>query len=136
MATVEKMLNAQPYGPDEMPNEVRRRFEALDGKGMFLLLFPSVSNHDTRELAAWASQIDEVIDGAKAKGVDLAVLDSNRIAARIFSMVRADGPFILWSAAIVVFLLELFVRRVRIFDRKFVPKRGRTGPPGKGALPA
>ncbi|MFL5351856.1 efflux RND transporter permease subunit [Archangium sp.] len=111
VATVTKMLEAQPYGPDELPNEVRRRFEALDGKGMFLLLFPSVSNHDTRELAAWASQIDEVIDGAKAKGVDLAVLDSNRIAARIFSMVRADGPFILWSAAIVVFLTILISLR-------------------------
>ena len=70
-----------------------------------------MSNHDTREIAAWASQIDEVIDGAKAKGVDLAVLDSNRIAARIFSMVRADGPFILWAAAIVVFLTILISLR-------------------------
>jgi predicted RND superfamily exporter protein len=35
------------------------------------------------------------------------VLDSNLIAARIFSMVRADGPFILWSAAAVVFLALL-----------------------------
>ncbi|HYO52993.1 efflux RND transporter permease subunit [Archangium sp.] len=109
--TVKKMLEAQPYGPDQMPVEVRRRFEALDGKGMFLLLFPSVSNHDTRELAAWASQIDEVIDGAKARGVDLAVLDSNRIAARIFSMVRGDGPFILWAAAAVVFLTILISLR-------------------------
>jgi predicted RND superfamily exporter protein len=111
LETVTKMLDAQPYGPDQMPEEVRRRFEALDGKGMFLLLFPSVSNHDTRELAAWASQIDEVIDGAKAKGIDLAVLDSNRIAARIFSMVRGDGPFILWAAAAVVFLTILISLR-------------------------
>ncbi|QRO02290.1 MMPL family transporter [Archangium violaceum] len=111
VATVKKMLEAQPYGPDEMPVEVRRRFEAMDGKGMFLLLFPSVSNHDTRELAAWASQLDEVIAGAKARGVDLAVLDSNRIAARIFSMVRGDGPFILWAAASVVFLTILISLR-------------------------
>jgi hypothetical protein len=109
--TVRKMLEAQPYGPDQMPVEVRRRFEAQDGKGMFLLLFPSVSNHDTRELSAWASQIDEVIDGAKARGVELAVLDSNRIAARIFSMVRGDGPFILWTAAAVVFLTILISLR-------------------------
>ncbi|MGZ3461527.1 MAG: MMPL family transporter, partial [Archangium sp.] len=111
VASVKKMLEAQPYGPDQLPVEVRRRFEALDGKGMFLLLFPSVSNHDTRELAAWASQINEVIAGAKARGVDLAVLDSNRIAARIFDMVRGDGPFILWSAAIVVFLTILISLR-------------------------
>jgi hypothetical protein len=109
--TVKKMLEAQPYGPEQMPVEVRRRFEALDGQGMFLLLFPSVSNHDTRELAAWASEIDEVVEGAKARGVNLAVLDSNRIAARIFAMVRGDGPFILWAAAAVVFLTILISLR-------------------------
>ncbi|EPX56685.1 hypothetical protein D187_008027 [Cystobacter fuscus DSM 2262] len=107
VVTVMKMLESQPYGPGQVPLEVRRRFEALDGKGLFLLLLPSVSNHDTRELAAWSSQVGEVIDGAQARGVDLAVLDSNLIAARIFSMVRADGPFILWSAAAVVFLALL-----------------------------
>ncbi|HEX8536634.1 MAG TPA: MMPL family transporter, partial [Cystobacter sp.] len=107
VATVTKMLESQPHGPAQVPLEVRRRFEALDGKGLFLLLFPAVSNHDTRELAAWSSQVGEVIDGAQARGVDLAVLDSNLIAARIFSMVRADGPFILWSAAAVVFLALL-----------------------------
>ncbi|WP_375764724.1 MMPL family transporter [Archangium gephyra] len=111
LESVRKMLEAQPYGAEQLPVEVRRRFEAQDGKGMFLLLFPSVSNHDTRELSAWAAQLDEVIDGAKARGVDLAVLDSNRIAARIFSMVRADGPFILWAAAAVVFLTILLSLR-------------------------
>ncbi len=111
VASVKKMLEAQPYGQEQLPVEVRRRFEATDGQGMFLLLFPSVSNHDTRELSAWASQLDEVIAGAKSRGVDLAVLDSNRIAARIFSMVRGDGPFILWSAAAVVFLTILISLR-------------------------
>ncbi|RKG73877.1 hypothetical protein D7W79_24460 [Corallococcus exercitus] len=101
------MVDAKPYGLEELPVEARRRFEALDGKGMFLLLFPSVSNYDTQDLNRWATQLDEVVVGAKAKGIDLAVLDSNRIAARIFSLVRGDGPFILWSAAAVVFLVIL-----------------------------
>jgi hypothetical protein len=111
LATVTKMLEAQPYGQQQLPVEVRRRFEAQDGQGLFILLFPSVGNHDTRELSAWAGQLDEVVAGAKARGVDLAVLDSNRIAARIFSMVRADGPFILWAAASVVFLTILISLR-------------------------
>ncbi|MET0403118.1 MAG: MMPL family transporter, partial [Cystobacter sp.] len=98
------MLEARPHDVAQLPPEVRRRFESLDGKGLFLLLFPAVSNHDTRGLSAWSAEISEVIDGARARGVDLAVLDSNLIAARIFSMVRADGPFILLSAALVVFL--------------------------------
>lgn len=100
----EAMLGAKPYGLDQLPIEARRRFEALDGKGMFLLLFPSVSNYDTRDLHRWAAQLDEVVDGARAKGIDLSVLDSNRIASRIFALVRGDGPFILAAAAVVVFL--------------------------------
>ncbi|WP_244237365.1 efflux RND transporter permease subunit [Corallococcus llansteffanensis] len=101
------LVDAKPYGLEQVPVEARRRFEALDGKGMFLLLFPSVSNYDTQDLHRWAAQLDQVVAGAKEKGIDLAVLDSNRIAARIFSLVRGDGPFILWSAAAVVFLVIL-----------------------------
>lgn len=103
----QELLGARPYGLDELPVEARRRFEALDGKGMFLLLFPSVSNYDTRDLHRWAAQLDEVVAGAQAKGIDLSVLDSNRIASRIFVLVRGDGPLILGAAAVVVFLAIL-----------------------------
>jgi hypothetical protein len=34
-------------------------------------------------------------------------------------------------AAIAVFLLDLFVRRVRLFDRKFLPKRSAQPAPGR-----
>lgn len=104
LARFNTLLEAEPYGLEQLPVEARRRFEALDGRGTFLLLFPSVSNYDTRELHRWAGQLDEVVEGAKARGIDLAVLDSNRIASRIFSLVRGDGPFILGAAALVVFL--------------------------------
>jgi hypothetical protein len=104
LASFNNLLKAEPYGLEQLPVEARRRFEALDGKGMFLLLFPSVSNYDTRELQRWAGQLDEVVEGARARGIDLAVLDSNRIASRIFALVRSDGPFILGAAALVVFL--------------------------------
>jgi hypothetical protein len=99
-----ELLLATPYGVEQLPVEARRRFEALDGQGMFLLVFPSVSNYDTRDLHRWAAQLDEVVEAARAKGIDLAVLDSNRIASRIFALVRGDGPFILGAAAVVVFL--------------------------------
>lgn len=105
LADFKQMLDAQPYGPEKVPVEFRRRLEALDGKGLFVLLFPSVDNDDTKNLDLWAAQLDQVVEGAKAKGVNLSVLDSNRIASRILSLVRGDGPFILWSAALVVFLV-------------------------------
>ncbi|MCY1003687.1 MMPL family transporter [Myxococcus sp. MISCRS1] len=101
------MVEAKPYGLDSLPVEVRRRFEATDGQGTFLLLFPSVSNYDTKDLTRWAAQIDQVVEGAKAAGVEMAVLDSNRIASRIFALVSADGPLILWAAAAAVFLVIL-----------------------------
>ncbi|AEI67273.1 efflux RND transporter permease subunit [Corallococcus macrosporus] len=107
----QRMLEAKPYGLDALPVEVRRRFEATDGKGTFLLLFPSVSNSDTEELRRWATQIDQVVEAVEARGIDLAVLDSNRIAARIFALVSADGPLILWSAAAVVFVVILISLR-------------------------
>nr|WP_246357560.1 MMPL family transporter [Pyxidicoccus fallax] len=107
----QRMLEAKPYGLDSLPAEVRRRFEATDGKGTFLLLFPSVSNYDTEDLRRWAAQIDQVVEGVKARGIDMAVLDSNRIAARIFALVRGDGPLILWSAAGVVFFVILLSLR-------------------------
>ncbi|CAM3733798.1 RND family transporter [Corallococcus soli] len=97
------LVDAKPYGLEQVPVEARRRFEAVGGQGLFLLLFPSVSNYDTQDLNRWAAQLDQVVAGAKQKGIDLAVLDSNRIAARIFTLVQADGPFILWAAAAVVF---------------------------------
>jgi predicted RND superfamily exporter protein len=107
----EQMVESKPYGLDSLPVEVRRRFEATDGKGTFLLLFPSVSNYDTDDLKRWAAQIDQVVEGTKARGIDMSVLDSNRIAARIFALVRGDGPLILWSAAGVVFFVILLSLR-------------------------
>lgn len=107
LAEFKAMVDAEPYGLEQLPVEARRRFEALDGKGMFLLLFPSVSNYDTKDLDRWAAQLDEVVQAANARGIDLSVLDSNRIASRIFALVKGDGPLILWSAAAVVFLVIL-----------------------------
>jgi hypothetical protein len=107
----QRMLEAKPYGLDSLPVEVRRRFEATDGKGTFLLLFPSVSNYDTEDLRRWAAQIDQVVEGSKARSIDLAVLDSNRIAARIFALVRGDGTLILCAAAAVVFFVILLSLR-------------------------
>jgi hypothetical protein len=37
-------------------------------------------------------------------------------------------------AALAIFILDLFLRRVRIFDRKFLPKRRRGEPLGSGPI--
>jgi len=105
LASFQEMLDAKPYGAAEVPLVLRRRFESVDGTSHFVLLFPRYDLYDTQEIKAWGDQILEVKDAAMAKGVDLHVLDGNLIASRVFELVKGDGPYILWSAALVVFLM-------------------------------
>lgn len=99
------MLEAKSWGAEAVPLEIRRRFTALSGSGTFVLLFPRYSGYDTNELDLWAKDLDDVVVRARAKGLSLHVLDGNRIASKIFRLIKKDGPFILFTAAVVVFLM-------------------------------
>ena len=85
-----------------------------------------VSNPYPREYASFEPDTVTLERTAMATG---ATLDPPTVAA-VFDPAGEKVTYHeeLWSrflyAAIVVFLLDLFVRRVRIFDRKFVPRRG------------
>jgi hypothetical protein len=105
LAQLRRMVAARPWTRADLPPEVRRRFEALDGKGDFVLLFPALDLGDARNLEAWAAQIGELVSAADARGVELHILDGNLIAGRIFSLVKSDGPRILLAAGVVVFLV-------------------------------
>ncbi len=114
IAAFKRTLATEPWTADQVPLTLRRRFMALDQKGTFVLLFPRFGNYDTRQLDLWSAQIGEVMTAAKAEGLTTHVLDSNLIAARVFQMVKQDGPFILWSAALVVFaMIVLSLRSIR-----------------------
>jgi uncharacterized protein len=100
-----EMLEVKPWGPEDVPMEIRRRFNALEGGGTFALIFPKFVGYDTRELDVWADHLNTIVERAKAQGIPAHVLDNNRIASRILRMVKADGPYVMISAAIVVFLM-------------------------------
>lgn len=100
-----EMIDAKPWGVDEVPLEIRRRFSALDGGGTFVLVFPRYNGYDTNNLKLWAGDLDAVVARAKSQGLTVPVLDGNRIASRILTLVRQDGPFVLGAAAVVVFLM-------------------------------
>jgi predicted RND superfamily exporter protein len=106
-AQLRKMVEVKPWTRAELPVELRRRFESLDGHGEFVLLFPRQDLNDARHLESWAAQIGEVVTAARDRGIELAVLDGNLIAGRIFTIVKGDGPRILLGAAVVVFLVIL-----------------------------
>lgn len=96
---------AKPWGVDDLPLEIRRRFWAQDGGGTFVLIFPRYSGYDVGELELWARDLSEVVRRAKDMGVETHILDGNRIAARIVYLIRKDGPTIMALAAVVVFVM-------------------------------
>ncbi|MDX2009145.1 MAG: MMPL family transporter [Myxococcaceae bacterium] len=101
------MLDAKPWGPSEVPQELRRRFQPIRGEGTFVLIFPALTGYNADSLDRWAADLDEVSARGMAAGLDPRVLDTNRIASRIFTIVRQDGPFIMLAAGVVVFLMIL-----------------------------
>ena len=94
--------------------------------------FGHVSNPYPREYASFEPDLATLDKGAKATG---GITDPAGVAA-IFDPQGEKVTFHeeLWQrfvlAAIGVFLLDLFVRRVRLFDRKFVAKKHKSGPGG------
>jgi uncharacterized protein len=111
---LESLLDARPYGVEELPAEVRRRFTALDGEGTFVLAFKRESLSDTDALHRFGVQMDELREVARARGLAVQVLDPNLIAYRIFELVRRDGPWLLLAAALAVFaMMGLSLRSLR-----------------------
>ncbi len=99
-----EMTQAKPWSIDELPVEFRRRFEPFDRQGTFVLLFPRFGLHDVQRLEEWASDLNGVGRQAEAIGLHAPILDANRLAAKIFALIRQDGPLIMGLASLVVFL--------------------------------
>ncbi len=97
------MTQAQPWTIDELPIEFRRRFEPFDHQGTFVLLFPRFGLHDVRRLEEWAADLNSVHLRADKAGLHAPILDANRLAAKIFALIRQDGPLIMGLASLVVF---------------------------------
>ena len=108
--------------------------EAEDGSMRSVgVSYGHISNPYPREYASFEPDLDKLERAAKVGG---GALDPEAKAVfapgdeKILSYEKLQDRFIL--AALVVFLLDLLVRRVRLFDRKFLPKRRRRAslPPG------
>ncbi|PZR07687.1 MAG: hypothetical protein DI536_26625 [Archangium gephyra] len=99
------MTNVQPWRLEELPVEFRRRFEPFDHKGTFVLMFPRYGLHDTARLETWAADLNTVSARATEAGIHAPILDTNRLAAKIFVLIRRDGPLVMGLAALVVFFV-------------------------------
>ena len=96
----------------------------------FATSFGHVSNPYPREYGRFEPDVELQTRAAAAAGGSL-----DPEASRVFDPQGEKIVYYrpLWSrfvlAAIVVFLLDLLVRRVRLFDRKFLPRRSLPPPP-------
>ncbi len=118
-------LALDKYGSFLLRAEHRR--EDKDGQlKQVAVSYGHVSNPYPREYASFEPDIHTMEKAASAAG---GAMDPPTVAA-VFDPSGEKVTFHeeLWQrfiyAAIVVFLLDLLVRRVRIFDRKFVPRGG------------
>jgi predicted RND superfamily exporter protein len=98
-----EMTQAKPFTIDELPTEFRRRFEPFDSNGTFVLLFPRFGLYEVSRLEAWAGDLNALGKKAEAAGMHAPILDANRLAAKIFVLIRQDGPLVMGLAALVVF---------------------------------
>jgi Ca-activated chloride channel family protein len=116
------------YGSFLLEAEHRKVVKSGDTKQVGVS-YGHISNPYPREYASFEADKEKLARAALAGG---GTLDPKPKA--LFE--PGDEKIIyyepLWNrfiiAAIVLFLLDLLVRRVRLFDRKFLPKRGRGGP--------
>lgn len=100
-----EMTQAKPWTLEELPIEFRRRFEPFDGKGTFVLLFPRYGLHDVKRLESWALALNTISKRAQERNIHAPILDANRLAAKVFSLIRQDGPLVMGLAALVVFVV-------------------------------
>lgn len=131
----EVALPLDKYGSFLLRAEHQR--EAEDGAMKPVAVsYGHVSNPYPREYAGFEPDLPTL---EKAAAATDGAVDPPTVAA-IFDPAGEKVTFHeeLWHrfiyAAIVVFLADLFVRRVRLFDRKFIPRGGRGG--GGRRLPA
>ncbi|HUM11315.1 MAG TPA: MMPL family transporter [Myxococcaceae bacterium] len=101
--TLLEMTQARPWTEEELPIEFRRRFEPFDGRGTFVLLFPRFGLHDVARLRDWAADLNAIGRRAESAGTRAPILDSNRLAAKIFVLIREDGPPVMLLATLAVF---------------------------------
>ena len=99
------MVKIPAHTEQELPLEIRRRFSPLMGEGTFVLIFPKVAAYDSNVLEKWGAQLDAFVAAAKSEGLTARILDGNRLAAKIFRLVKQDGPTILGGAALAVFVM-------------------------------
>lgn len=106
-AQVQRMLEAEPWTADEIPEAIRRRLVTPDGQQYLVLLWPAEENEVDSRAVAWDGMLRDLKRRLHADGIEALVADETVVSAWIHRMVVHDGPILFVVASIVVFLFVL-----------------------------
>jgi uncharacterized protein len=96
-----------PFGAEDLPNELRRRFQTNDGQGNFVLVFGDYDEASIDAAMDWAVAMDRVRQLAAEEGTSIHILSGQLISGRLFRLVIDEGPFVLWATMSSVLLVLL-----------------------------
>ncbi len=105
IAKFQAQVEQPPFGLIDLPPEITRRFATETPEGTFVLLFPRYTGFDASRLENWSSTLKRFTERAKTPNGAPQILDTNLIAAKVFRLIRQDGPKILTLAAAAVFVM-------------------------------
>jgi predicted RND superfamily exporter protein len=108
------LTRAAPWTIEQVPEVFRRPLSTIDGRGQLVAVWPRHHTDVDAEIIAWAEVLERIRRELRARGIPAAILDENRVSARVLSEMRRDVPLVLAAAAgAVLLLLALHFRRVR-----------------------
>lgn len=108
---VRRMLKSRPFGFEDLPEEVRRRFVTLDGaRGSFVLVYPAVDLSHGARAAEFAAEVRATKTGTSA----VAAAGGPMVMADVFNMVVTEAPPTLGLTIVLVLIVTwLLVGRLK-----------------------
>ena len=108
---VKRMVRAEPFGYDDLPIELKRRFMTLSGKrGSFVLVYPAVDLSHGARAADFAAEVRSVKTGTTS----VAAAGGPMVMADVFNMVVREAPPTLGLTILLVLIVTwLLVGRLQ-----------------------
>ncbi len=100
-----KLARARPWGVAQIPEVFRRRFQTVDGKAQFVVVWPRSKMFLEPEIIAWGNELARIRAELHRAGIPVKIMDENRLAARVLSKMRADAPVMIGAASVAVLLI-------------------------------
>jgi predicted RND superfamily exporter protein len=109
-----RQLRVKPWTIDGVPEVFRRPLTTLDNKGQLVIVWPRNHTDVDTEIVAWAGVLSRIRGDLRARGIPAAIMDENRVSARVLTEMREQAPMVVGAALLAVLLvLVLHFRRPR-----------------------